>query len=90
MGILMPLTTDSVCLDVFLQEALSIKCRHVFMSDIGRARTTLNVQLTLKCAYDIMPSTKRQNTKAPKLLWELQFEKKRLRKSNNILMFVLG
>lgn len=47
------------------------------MSDIGRARTALNVQLTLKCAYDIMPSTKRQSTKAPKLLWELQLEKKK-------------
>lgn len=60
------------------------------MSDIGRARTALNVQLTLKCAYDIMPSTKRQNTKAPKLLWELELEKKCLRNSNIVLMFVLG
>lgn len=61
-------------------EALSIKCRHVFMSDIGGVRAALNVQLTLKCAYDIMPSTKRQSTKAPKLLWELQLEKKHKKK----------
>lgn len=46
------------------------------MTDIGRVRAALNVQLTFKCAYDIMPSTKRLSTKASKLLWELQLEKK--------------
>lgn len=50
------------------------------MSDIGGVRAALNVQLTLKCAYDIMPSTKRQSTKAPKLLWELQLGEKKKRK----------
>ena len=60
------------------------------MSDMGGVRTALNVQLTLKCVYDIMPSTKRQSTKAPKLLWELQLEKKKRLKSNFVLMFVLG
>lgn len=60
------------------------------MSDIGRGRAALNVQLTLKCAYDIMPSTKRQSTKARKLLWEFQLrKKKRLRKTNFVLMLVL-
>ncbi len=41
-----------------------------------------------------MPSTKRQSTKAPKLLWELQLEKGKKKKkklhSNFVLMFVLG
>lgn len=60
------------------------------MSDIGRARTILNVQLTLKCAYDIMPSIKSQSTKVPKLLWELQRGINLLRSSNIVLMFVLG
>lgn len=49
------------------------------MSDIGRVRAALNVQLTLKCAYDIMPSTKKQSTKVPKLLRELQLGKKTLK-----------
>lgn len=55
------------------------------MSDIGGVRAALNVQLTLKCAYDIMPSTKRQSTKAPKLLWELQLEKNKKNNSSLIL-----
>ena len=47
-----------------MREALSIRSRHVFMSDIGRGRAALNVQLTLKCVYDIMPSTKAEHKSA--------------------------
>ena len=71
-------------------EALSIKCRHVFMSDIGGVRAALNVQLTLKCAYDIMPSTKRQSTKAPKLLWELQLGEKKKKKKKKVSGLILS
>lgn len=74
-------------------EALSNGCRHVFMSDIGGVRAALNVQLTLKCAYDIMPSRKSQSTKAPKLLWELQLWKKKslnVRGGWDCLLFSLG
>lgn len=53
-----------------MREALSFKYRHVFMSDIERCTVALNVQLTLKRVYEIMPSTKRQTTKGSKLLWE--------------------
>ena len=90
-GILTVLTTDSCLCRCFhwkaMWEALSVKSRHVFMSDIGRGgggRDALNVQLTLKCACDIMPSTKRPSTKAPKLLWELQLEEKKKRKTPKV------
>lgn len=49
------------------------------MSDIGGVKAALNVQLTLKCASDIMPSTKKEENKSCQIALGIPLEKKEKR-----------